>query len=65
MDERPGAPETAHDSMGGEGRLSPAGLQSLAAMNARVYAMTDQDREHWYAEHPVSDFVGPDEGPCS
>lgn len=35
-------------------RLSPAELQSLNAMNARVYAMTEAGRERWYAEHPVS-----------
>jgi hypothetical protein len=36
--------------------LSPHGLQDLAAMNARVYAMSDEDREQWYRDHPVSDY---------
>jgi hypothetical protein len=37
--------------------LSPGGRQSLAAMNAHVYAMSEQDRERWYAEHPASSFA--------
>lgn len=34
-------------------RLGAYGLQDLAAMNARVYAMTGEDRERWFREHPV------------
>jgi hypothetical protein len=42
-------------------KLSPLGLQSLAAMNAWVFAMTEEDREQWYRDHPVSSFeTGPD-----
>lgn len=36
--------------------LSPEGLRSLAAMNARVYAMSNQGREQWYRDHPLSDY---------
>ena len=36
--------------------LSPAGLQDLAAMNARTYAMTEEDRKRWFKEHPVEMF---------
>jgi hypothetical protein len=36
------------------GRRVTAGiLQDAAAMNARVYDMTPEDYERWYAEHPV------------
>lgn len=42
--------------MGEAGRPSAEGLQGVAAMNARVYAMSEEDRERWYAEHPVSDY---------
>jgi hypothetical protein len=41
-------------------RLSPEGEREIAAMNARVYAMSPEDRERWFAEHPVSDFTDPD-----
>lgn len=37
-------------------KLSTQELQSLAAMNARVYAMSEQDRERWYRDHPLSDY---------
>lgn len=40
-------------------KLSAEHLQEIAAMNARTYAMTEEDRERWYAEHPVSMFEGP------
>lgn len=36
--------------------LSPYGLQDLAAMNARTYDMTEEDRQRWYDEHPVEMF---------
>lgn len=38
------------------GELTPQGLQSLAAMNARVYALSEQDRDQWYRDHPLSDY---------
>lgn len=37
--------------------MSPSGLRELAAMNARVYAMTEARRDQWYREHPLSDYV--------
>lgn len=39
--------------------LGGEGWRNIAAMNARVYAMTAEDREAWYAEHPVASFVMP------
>jgi hypothetical protein len=30
--------------------------RDIAAMNARVYAMSPEDREAWYATHPLSMF---------
>ena len=38
---------------------SPEAWQDIAAMNARVYAMNDEDREKWYRDHPVSSFEDP------
>jgi hypothetical protein len=37
-------------------RLSAAEVQNLNAMEARVYDMTEEDCERWYAEHPVEMF---------
>ncbi len=37
--------------------MSPSGLRELAAMNARVYAMTEAERRNWYARHPVEDYT--------
>ena len=39
--------------------LSPEAWQDIAAMNARVYVMSAEDRERWYREHPVSNFEDP------
>lgn len=36
--------------------LSAEQLRDVAAINARVYAMNDEERAQWYAEHPVSMF---------
>lgn len=36
--------------------LSPEGLRELAAMNARTYAMSDEERDQWYRDHPLSDY---------
>lgn len=36
--------------------LSAWALQGIAAMNARTYAMDPEDRERWFAEHPVRDY---------
>jgi hypothetical protein len=41
--------------------LSPGHQREIAAMNARVYKMTEADREQWYAEHPVSMFEDTEE----
>lgn len=37
--------------------LSPEGWRNVAAMNARTYAMTPEDRDQWFREHPVSMFA--------
>jgi hypothetical protein len=50
------------DTDGNAPQLTPEGRQNVAAMNARTYAMSDEDRERWFAEHPVSDFADPCEG---
>lgn len=34
----------------------PADIRSLNAMNARVYDMTPDEAERWYAEHPLSSY---------
>jgi hypothetical protein len=36
--------------------LSAEGWQQVAAVNARTYAMSDEDREQWYRDNPVSMF---------
>lgn len=35
---------------------SPADLRELAAVNARTYAMTEEDRDQWYRDHPLSEY---------
>lgn len=42
--------------------LSPEHWQDIAAMNARTYAMSEEDRAAWYADHPVSAFTYPEDG---
>jgi hypothetical protein len=36
--------------------LSPEQRRSIAAMNAGTYAMSDEDCQQWYSEHPLEDF---------
>ncbi len=36
--------------------LSALGLRDLAAMNARTWAMSDEDRDQWFRDHPLSDY---------
>lgn len=42
--------------------LTPEGWRNVAAVNARTYAMSEQDREQWYRDHPVTDFGGSEAG---
>jgi hypothetical protein len=42
---------------------SASELRSAAAMNARVYAMSEADREQWYRDHPLSDYEDAAEEP--
>lgn len=37
--------------------LSPEAWQDIAAMNARTYAMTPEDRAQWFRDHPASSFA--------
>jgi hypothetical protein len=39
--------------------LTPEAQRDLAAMNARVYAMTAEDRDAWYRDHKLSHFFNP------
>jgi hypothetical protein len=43
--------------------LSAQGLRDLAAMNACTYAMTPEERDRWFRDHPLSDFEEPDAAP--
>lgn len=38
---------------------TPEGLQELAAICAGVYALSPDERERWYRQHPVSSFADP------
>jgi hypothetical protein len=42
-------------------QLSPEHQRNIAAMNNRVYAMSEQDRERWYRDHPVSRYADADD----
>lgn len=35
---------------------SPADLQELNAMAAGTYAMSVEDRDRWYRDHPLSEY---------
>ena len=39
--------------------LSPEHWQNIAAVNAGTYKMSEDDRQQWYADHPVSAFAQP------
>ena len=39
--------------------LTPEHWRDIAAMNARTYAMSEEERTQWYRDHPVSDFGAP------
>lgn len=39
------------------GDMSPEGLRELAAMNARTYAMSEDDRKQWFRDHPREDYI--------
>jgi hypothetical protein len=50
----------ATDQERAEAWSQAAANQNVAAMNARVYAMSETDRMAWYTENTVASFLDPD-----
>ena len=41
--------------------LTAAERREIAAMNARTYAMPEEDSQRWFSEHPLEMFEGDDD----